>query len=265
MRRIFFLAAACALLAAGFVLVPRIQDKWERSTEIADREHVILPPITSTSSSVSSAVASAGKSSSLPVASSVSSKNIAGAVNLDVPFTSQAPLANWDELHGEACEEASVLMAIRYFEGRKFASPDDADAAIIKLVQDNEDLGFTIDDTAAQVVTLIESQDAPIEAELLKNPSVDDIKEVLNEGGLVIVPAAGRQLKNPYFQTPGPIYHMLVVRGYTDDGYVITNDPGTKRGEQFVYKWETLMNAIHDWNGGDVENGAKVVVVVRGT
>jgi hypothetical protein len=183
---------------------------------------------------------------------------------LNVPFTSQAALGNWDEIRGEACEEASVLMALRYFEGRGFASPEEADAAIIDLAEDNEALGFTIDDTAAQVVTLIESQGASVTATLLHDPTVDDLKRVLNEGALVIVPAAGRQLKNPYFQTPGPIYHMLVLRGYTDNGYAITNDPGTKRGEQFVYRWETLMNAIHDWNGGDVGNGAKVVVVVRG-
>ncbi len=55
---------------------------------------------------------------------------------------------------------------------------------------------------------------------------------------------------------------MLVLRGYTKDGYVITNDPGTKRGAQYAYRWSVLLNAIHDWNGGDVENGEKVVIVV---
>src|SRR3954467_10835183 len=33
---------------------------------------------------------------------------------LKVPFTPQAPTANWDELHNEACEEASSLMAGLY-------------------------------------------------------------------------------------------------------------------------------------------------------
>jgi hypothetical protein len=154
-------------------------------------------------------------------------------------------------------------MVLRYFQGKGFTSPQEADDAIVKLVEDNAALGFPIDDTAAEVVTLIESQKAPVQAELLENPTVDDIKNVLSDGALVIVPAAGRQLKNPYFQTPGPVYHMLVLRGYTDSGYVITNDPGTKRGEQFVYRWETLMNAMHDWNGGDVDNGQKVVIVLR--
>ena len=34
---------------------------------------------------------------------------------LPVPFTPQAPTANWDELHGEGCEEASVIMANAYY------------------------------------------------------------------------------------------------------------------------------------------------------
>jgi hypothetical protein len=28
----------------------------------------------------------------------------------NVPFVSQAPFANWDQLHDEACEEASVII-----------------------------------------------------------------------------------------------------------------------------------------------------------
>jgi len=43
----------------------------------------------------------------------------------------------------------------------------------------------------------------------------------------------------------------------------ITNDPGTKRGENFAYKYQDLMNAIHDWNNGDVKNGRPVVLVVE--
>src|ERR1043166_5721644 len=38
---------------------------------------------------------------------------------LPVPFTPQAPYANWDQLHNEACEEASSLMAGAYFAGNR--------------------------------------------------------------------------------------------------------------------------------------------------
>ena len=54
---------------------------------------------------------------------------------------------------------------------------------------------------------------------------------------------------------------MLVVRGYTDDKF-ITNDVGTRKGENYQYDYDVLMNSIHDWNDGDVDNGQRVVIVV---
>lgn len=258
------------VLIAGFGLLllfvlaikisPALIERSERRRLIAEQEQVVLPE-----PEESALQPSAASSSSLPSPSLVSSSPslLRVAVNWDVPFTSQAPFANWDGLHGEACEEASVLMVLRYFSGQKIASPDDAEKAIQHLVAANEALGFAVDDTAEEIITLLHSEDPTLPAVLLHNPSIEDLKSLLSDGSLVIVPAAGQQLGNPYFRRPGPRYHMLVLRGYTKDGYVITNDPGTKHGEQYAYKWETMMNAIHDWNGGEVESGAKVVVVVH--
>ena len=64
----------------------------------------------------------------------------------------------------------------------------------------------------------------------------------------IIIPAAGRDLHNPFFSGAGPFYHMLVVIGYSDNGF-ITNDPGTKQGEQYWYSSDVLLNALHDWIG----------------
>jgi len=61
------------------------------------------------------------------------------------------------------------------------------------------------------------------------------------------VPLAGRELNNPYFRAPGPIYHMLVIKGYDSDEFIV-NEVGTKRGDSFKYKYDVLINAIHDWN-----------------
>ncbi len=230
-----------------------VQERSLRQRLIAEQQ-VIEKPVVERPASRSSSTATSA-------AASVSDLR-RDAVNWDVPFTSQAPFGVWDELHGEACEEASVLMVMRYFAGKKIASPDDADSALQHLVAANTALGFAVDDTAAEIITLLRSEDPSLSAVLLKNPSIDDLKSVLSKGSLVIVPAAGQQLGNPYFRRPGPRYHMLVLRGYTKDGYAITNDPGTKNGEQYAYRWEVLLNAIHDWNGGEVESGEKVVIVV---
>ncbi len=54
---------------------------------------------------------------------------------LSVPFTPQAPTANWDELHNEACEEASAIMANAYFSGmtKQTLNPDYVENEISRL------------------------------------------------------------------------------------------------------------------------------------
>ncbi|OHA46941.1 MAG: hypothetical protein A3A80_00860 [Candidatus Terrybacteria bacterium RIFCSPLOWO2_01_FULL_44_24] len=185
------------------------------------------------------------------------------SLNLDVPFTSQAPFAIWDEVHNEACEEASMMMVAKYKQGVSINSPEAADQELLQIVKfENEQLGFYKDTTAQETLNIARGFYAFKKSRLIYNPSVDDIKNELAAGNPVIAPAAGRILPNPYFKSPGPLYHMLVIRGYTADGKFITNDPGTRRGEGFTYTYDSLMNAIHDWNGGDVLNGQRVIIVL---
>ena len=189
-------------------------------------------------------------------------------VNLPVPFTSQAPHGNWELPYQEACEEASALMAIRYAFGNPILSPEDADAAILDLVTTNTNvLHYPIDQTVSQVRDLILTIDEQLTVRLLQNPSVDDLKGELAAGNVAIVPARGRALKNPFFRAPGPRYHMFVLRGYTVDGYFITNDPGTKRGEGYLYPFARVMDAMDDWpvpeDAGAAEPMQKVVLIVE--
>jgi hypothetical protein len=228
--------------------------RWYERKQI-EEEHsaVVLPPAERPTSSSSSKKATASSVALTPK----------GSVNWDVPFTPQAPLANWDALHEEACEEASVLMVLTFFAGEQIASPDDAELAIQHLVAANEALGFPVDDTAAQIVTLISHEAPNLHASVLKNPSVDQLKSVLDDGALIIVPAAGQQLGNPYFQQPGPKYHMLVIRGYTSTS-LITNDSGTRKGENYTYTFTTLNNATVDWNHAtnDIDPSKSVIIVI---
>jgi hypothetical protein len=181
--------------------------------------------------------------------------------NLDVPFTSQAPHADWDFTHEEVCEEASILMANRYFKNIGFEGADDAENSLQEIIAwEKENLGF-FESTTAQETARVIREMLGLGAEVIEEPSVDQIKRYIFENKLVLVPAAGRELGNPFFKQPGPLYHMLVIRGYTDTQF-ITNDPGTKRGENYPYDFETILDANHDWNGGDVSSGEKVVIVV---
>jgi len=191
--------------------------------------------------------------------------------NLAVPFMSQAPHANLGVPYQEACEEASLIMADAFFSGKGLTA-DTMDANIKKLVQwEIERFGY-YEDTTSEEVALIAREYFNLHADLDYIVSVQNIKKHLSNNKLVLVPAAGRELPNPNFTGEGPLYHMLVIRGYTDE-YFITNDPGTRRGEAFVYQYNDLISAIHDWTrepGGqkdavseeDMLKGKPVIIVV---
>ena len=203
-----------------------------------------------------------------PISPSTSQANnvLPSEFNLAVPFTSQAPHANWDLPYKETCEEASLYMVHAYYEGIKEGkiAAEIADAEIKKIIEfEKEIFGYYEDTTAEQTGTLAEMMYGHEKIELIENPTVEQIKTHVAAGHPVIVPAAGRLLGNPNFTAPGPIYHMLVIRGYTKDGKFITNDPGTKNGEAYVYDFDTVMNAMHDWNNGDeITEGKKVALVI---
>ena len=169
---------------------------------------------------------------------------IPSKLELPVAFAPQAPFANWDELHQEACEEASIITVGRYFSSQPL-NEKIMDEEIYKLDDWERAQGYKIDLTAAETAQVLKDY-YQLQAKVVVDVSVDRIKYELSRGNLIIVPLAGRALKNPYFRTPGPIYHMLVIRGYDNDEF-ITNEVGTKRGDGFKYKYDQLIKAVHDW------------------
>ena len=180
---------------------------------------------------------------------------------LPVPFAPQAPQANWEMPYQEACEEASLVMVAEYFLGNRQMrlSTAVADKLILELIDWETAHGYLVDLTAAEVAKVLEerygleAEAVPYEAEV--------VRQELKAKRPVILPAAGRLLGNPYFRQPGPLYHMLVVKGYEGDEFIV-NDPGTKRGESFRYHESVFARAVHDWNGGEVEAGKQVMIVV---
>lgn len=184
-------------------------------------------------------------------------------LNLAVPFTSQAPTGNWDALHEDACEEASFFMAVEFYNGRAAGKVDPAlvDPELYKMVDLQTSLGMGYSISAAEAVRFIDEYYG-LETVIVDNPTVEDIKELVAAGKPVIVPAAGRELGNPNFTGEGPLYHMYVIRGYTADTF-ITNDPGTRNGENYIYAIDVVMNSIGDWNNGDPTNGAKRIFYIE--
>ena len=200
-----------------------------------------------------------------PPSDSPTPSTLPASFNLAVPFTPQAPFANWDEVHEDACEEASIYMAHLFYEGVPAGRVDaqTAEDEILRLVEAEKKMfGTYLDTNAEETARLAKEFYGYKRVDLLVNPTVDDLKHHLVAGRPIVIPVAGQYIGNPYFTAPGPDYHMLLIRGYTKDGF-LTNDPGTKRGEGYLYPYDTLMNAIHDWNPpNDILEGRKVVIVM---
>jgi len=167
-------------------------------------------------------------------------------VKINVPFYSQSPFAIWDDLHNEACEEASLIMAESWAKN-EVLKKEDLDQRILDSVAWQEENWSGHFDLNVQEVVELANQYFGIEK--IYYTSIDslyDIKKELNEDNLVIIPTAGRLLGNPHYRGSGPAYHMLVVVGYNETE-IITNDPGTREGESFSYSNDVFFNAIHDW------------------
>ena len=186
-------------------------------------------------------------------------------LNLKVPFTAQAPTGNWDQLHNEACEEATALMANAYLTGNTSATLSAAYVEQqISLLTDWQvkNFGYSLDTTSAQTAQMITAVYG-LKATLLPNFTADDLKSALQAGHPVLISEAGQLLGNPNYKSPGPVHHMLLIRGYTPEGF-ITNDSGTRNGQNYFYTFATIDNAAADWSlaAKNVDRSQKIAIIV---
>lgn len=198
-----------------------------------------------------------------PTPPAISEPVLPNNANLDIPFITQAPFRSWKEYpFNHTCEEASVLQVYYYFEKKQPTDESKIRQELLELVDfEIKNYGIHEDTSASQTAKLIKDYYG-YDARVYYDIFLEDIKKELAAGNPVIIPAAGRLLGNPNFTPPGPLFHMLVLKGYTSTDF-IANDPGTYRtGADWKYSYQTLENAIHDWNDGDVLNGKRAMIVV---
>jgi len=186
---------------------------------------------------------------------------------LEVPFTSQAPgmKAPWPEDFNNACEEVAIIIVDAYIKGREL-TPSFVKSETLRMLDFQEEkYGERNKDLEAEeVARLAEDFYDYKNVKFSYDISLEDIRREIFAGNPVILPAAGRKLSNPHYSGEGPRYHMLVAIGWNDEkGEIITNDPGTKYGESYSYKYNVLLNALHEWNGGDVENGRSAIIIFQ--
>lgn len=168
-------------------------------------------------------------------------------INLNVPFTSQAPLSDWSQPWQDACEEASILMVDYYYQNKSLPAKEEV-SKILKEMVDWQEKNWGAHDnlSVARLAEYIKTT-FDYDTEIIENLTAEKLKYYLNIGKPIIIPANGKILANPNFKNGGPVYHMLVVKGYVGDNF-ITNDPGTRLGADFIYSSENLLDSIADWN-----------------
>ncbi len=191
------------------------------------------------------------------------SGGILDSVNLNVPFTAQAPSGSWVLPYSEACEEASIIMAEYFLRDEKLNS-DTADKEILALTSWVSSRGYKVDVSAQQSADIaLDFHGRKGKVYYDEDVTIENMKRLLSAGYVLIVPAAGHVLNNPNYVGAGPPYHMVVVKGYDDTNF-ITHDPGTRNGADFKYEQNLFYDAIHDWAGSksNVLEGRKAFLVM---
>ena len=247
-----------------FLLILSLGLFWRQFNLSVPKEKVLIDSV---SISQDQSVAQSEVKNSVPAQAEDTKKT----EDVKVPFTSQAPLANWsDERFQNGCEEASVVMAMRWIQNKPFSSPTDAQQEIVNIGNFEEKTFGNFIDASAQQVGQILSQFYNFNNFTIKNnPTLADLKTELAKGNIILVPAFGQALKNPNFTKPGPITHMLVVVGYDEKTKeFITNDPGTKKGQNYRYNENVLFDAVWAYPAGKIHpdppknTSQKVMLVV---
>ncbi len=181
------------------------------------------------------------------------------SVNLEVPFIAQAPGGDWSYPFPHTCEEAAGLMVYYFFEERRPISIDAVKAELRDIVAfEDENYGYHENTSTFQTAKFIEDYFG-YNLKVAYDISHDDIKRELVKGHPVIVPTAGRVLENPNFKPPGPVYHMILIKGYNQKGF-ISHDPGTAHGADVLYSYEIIEKAIHDLVEGDITEGRTAMI-----
>lgn len=192
--------------------------------------------------------------STVPVKPVIKEKATTSILIMAVPFTSQAPLGEWsDQRQQDGCEEASAAMVMAWVNNEKNITSEEWLVKILSLADfEQEKYGEHRDVSMKDVISWIFNDYFSYEkVEIKPVASTSAILKELERGNVVLIPTDGQALKNPYFSAPGPEEHMIVIKGYDyKTQEFITNDPGTRRGENYRYSPQTIFNAIRPYETG---------------
>lgn len=167
---------------------------------------------------------------------------------LQVPYTTQAPLGNWDK-HQESCEAATLTMVLSYWQHDKSVviDPHVADTSIAQIDGMKVQLDLT-----DQLLGQLAENHFGYSYRVLPN-TVDTIREQLSAGRPLIAEVRTHGLGNPnypgyryhYEESGWSVPHFIVIIGYDSTG-VWLNDAGISRGRGYHISYAQLAHAIDD-------------------
>ena len=175
-------------------------------------------------------------------------KELPESAEISMWFASQAPYGDWSEPWQNACEEAAIIIVKHYLDQKPLDKAGMHDEILQLVDWQNQNWGGNRNLTSEETLSMAKSFYG-LNGEVIYSYDTDKIKKYIASGIPVIVPADGRKLNNPNFRNGGPEYHMLVVKGYNSNQF-ITNDPGTRLGEGYVYPYNIVLNSVKNPSGG---------------
>lgn len=171
---------------------------------------------------------------------------------LNVPFVSEAPDNNWTGSWKNACEEASITMVDKYYQGiDKISIPEEKKFMQTLFDAQVKLYGSDANSDSIRTMYLIDKY-AIFTGDVINDPTIDDIISEIDQGRPVIAFHRGFDLKNENipFLSAGSSYHSTVVVGYNiETRKFIVHDPGdTPSGNGHLYDFDLYMNSLHDYN-----------------
>ena len=171
---------------------------------------------------------------------------------LPVPYVNETPSGNWSGPWKNACEEASIAMAEVYYRGRTSVSIAEAEAFMIMLFEkQNAKYGNNVNSDATQFKYLIDNFTS-FGAEIVRNPTIEQIKEELDDERPVISLHYGFDLHNPNipFLPNGTYYHAMVIIGHDDAAqeFIVNDDGDPETGAGHRYGYDLFMSSLNEYS-----------------
>ncbi len=184
-------------------------------------------------------------------------------VILQVPFSAQAPTDNWSR--NEDCEETSITMANAFLTGttEDKLPANEAQKAINNLkIWEQANLGYNANTGADATTKMAEGAFGLVITQVL-GFTEDNLKSALTNKHPILLPIDAKLLGNTQYINGGPLYHMIVIRGFKGDSFIV-NDPGTDGGDGNEYPFSVLQKASADWNNvtKEIDANRKIALIV---